>query len=341
MGKGIFGKFMDDILGDPFGSYEAEAGAKRASAAQADFAQQGIDEQRRQYDINRATLDPFVQAGYGAIADPYQPQLTNIQSVSSVGGGGGGSGAMSSVMKAMLQNSSGQGLPQGVSASGGIPQGARQKPSFGPPQAPQFGAQGNPGTMGFYSGLGGSGAPLLQEFTQGGSAALAMQQALAGTSGPEAQAAAIAEIENSPEMLAMMRQGENAMLQNASATGGLRGGNLQGALATFRPQMLSAMIDKKYGQLGGLASAGGNIAQYLTGAGQQATGQVAQMGQASAAGQAAMGQQSAQNISNLLGQQGSAVAGGHLASGSGNAGSLAPLVELGGTIGGAYMGMGF
>lgn len=94
-------------------------------------------------------------------------------------------------------------------------------------------------------------------------------------------------------MLAMTQQGENAILQQGSATGGLRGGNTQGALAQFRPQMLSNLINQQYGRLGGIT----------------------QMGQASAAGVGAAGMQSGAQIADLLGQQGAAVAGGQLALG--------------------------
>jgi hypothetical protein len=70
-----------------------------------------------------------------------------------------------------------------------------------------------------------------QPFQEAGAQAFEQQQALAGLRGPEAQQAAIAQIEQSPFLQAQIRQGEEAMLQRASATGGLRGGNIQAALA--------------------------------------------------------------------------------------------------------------
>lgn len=141
----------------------------------------------------------------------------------------------------------------------------------------------------------------LSPYAQAGAPALQQQQAIAGLLGPTAQAQAIRQMESSPLFQAQMRQGENAMLQNASATGGLRGGNIQGALAQFRPQMLSAEIDKQYSRLGGLTALGQMTQQNL-----------AQLGQASAAGSASAGMQSAGNIAGLLAQQGAAQAGGIL-----------------------------
>lgn len=132
---------------------------------------------------------------------------------------------------------------------------------------------------------------------EGVEGALQAQQALVGLRGPEEQAAAIRAVEASPEMAAMVRQGEEALLQRASATGGLRGGNVQAALAQFRPQMLSQLINQQYERLGGLT----------------------RIGQASAAGVGAAGMEQAGAISNLLAQQGAAQAGAALASGQAQA----------------------
>lgn len=151
---------------------------------------------------------------------------------------------------------------------------------------------------------------LLKPYVQAGTGAMGQQQALLGLSGAQAQQQAIAGLQNSPQMQALLQQGENAMLQNASATGGLRGGNIQAALAQFRPQMLAAMIDQQYGRLGGLAG----------------------IGQASAAGQAAMGQNMAGNIGNLLGQQGAAIAGGQLARGAANQQLIGGLAGAAGSL---------
>jgi hypothetical protein len=129
---------------------------------------------------------------------------------------------------------------------------------------------------------------LLRPYVEAGTPALQGQQALLGLLGPEEQAKAIRGIESGAGFQAIARQGETAMLQQASATGGLRGGNIQGALAQFRPQLLQSAIDEQYQRLGGLTA----------------------LGQQSAAGVGTAGMQSASNISGLLQQQGAARAGG-------------------------------
>lgn len=131
---------------------------------------------------------------------------------------------------------------------------------------------------------------LMQPYQEAGLPALQAQQALLGLSGAEAQRAAIAGIENQPGFQEIIKQGENAMLQNASATGGLRGGNLQGALAQFRPQMLNQAIENQYARLAGMTT----------------------LGQQSAAGVGAAGMQTGANVGNLMGQIGAARAGGIL-----------------------------
>lgn len=153
-----------------------------------------------------------------------------------------------------------------------------------------------------YVGAGTTAIQGLSPYAQAGAPALQQQMALAGLGGAGAQQAAIDQIAQSPLLQAQMRQGEEAMLQRASATGGLRGGNIQGALAQFRPQMLQQAITDQYGRLGG-----------LTALGQQTTQNLATMGQASAARVGATGMESAGNIANLLGQQGAAQAGATMA----------------------------
>ena len=144
----------------------------------------------------------------------------------------------------------------------------------------------------------------LQPFQQAGAQAFEQQQAIAGLRGPEAQRAAIAQIEQGAGFQAQVQAGEEALLQRASATGGLRGGNIQAALAQFRPQMLQQAIEQQYGRLGGFAGAGLGV-----------TEQLYRGGQAAAAGQASQAQALGTNVSNLLAQQGAALAGGELAQG--------------------------
>jgi len=196
--------------GSLLGTFMQADAAESAAQAQAGAAGEGISEQRRQFDAIQQLLQPYVQAGTGAIS--------------------------------------------------------------------QF-----------------------QPFQQAGQQAFQQQQALAGLLGPDAQRQAIASIEGSAGFQANVRQGEEALLSRASATGGLRGGNIQGALAQFRPQMLQQEIDKQYSRLGGFAGTGLGVSEALY-----------RGGQASAVNQASQAGALGSNVANLLGQQGAAMAGGEL-----------------------------
>lgn len=134
----------------------------------------------------------------------------------------------------------------------------------------------------------------LAPYTQAGTGALGAYQNLSGLGGQQAQQTAINGIQNGAQFQSLNQQGQNAILQNASATGGLRGGNTQAALAQFSPQLLQGLIQQSLGNYGNIAS----------------------LGQSSAAGVGTAGMQSANSIADLLGQQGSAIAGGQISAGN-------------------------
>lgn len=182
-----------------------------------------------------------------------------------------------------------------------------------------------------------------------GRSAIDQQLALTGAAGPQAQQAAIAAISGSPEMVALQRQGEQAILQNASATGGLRGGNTQGALAQFRPALLSQLINQRYQQLGGLSGlgvtgtqlAGGaalqtgqGLAQSALQTGQGIAGTAMQTGVTGAGLSASIGD----SIAQLLQQKGAALGGGQLAAGSARRDSFSDIAQVGAMIAKMYMG---
>lgn len=185
----------------------------------------------------------------------------------------------------------------------------------------------NAGTLGLQAqldlmGLGGSmgNMPTVEEFNQGGNQsasgsyvggvnkfrvngqvfdtreeaeAYAATQATGGVSAADAQRNAIAAIEGGSQFGQLVKQGEYALMANGAATGGLRGGDTQAAMAQFRPQMLQALIDKQLAQYGALAANGQNAAAMTGTAAQNAGAQVNQ----------------------ALGDRGAAQAGAYLAQG--------------------------
>lgn len=135
---------------------------------------------------------------------------------------------------------------------------------------------------------------LLAPYNAAGTNAVAAQGNLIGLNGQGAQQQAIDGIQNGAQYQSMLKAGNDNILANASATGGLRGGNTQAALAQFSPALLSQLINQQYSQLGGLTNVGANAA----------------------AGVGNSGSSTTNAITSLLGQQGSAQAGAALAGGN-------------------------
>lgn len=148
---------------------------------------------------------------------------------------------------------------------------------------------------------------LMSPFVNAGTGALGQQQALLGLSGNQAQQDAINNIANSSEFQTYLDQGQNAIRQNASATGGLRGGNTQAALAQFSPQLLNQMITQRYANLGGITALGQNAAAGVGNAGMQTAGNVGNLYQSIGNAQAGNAIMSGQAKSNLYSGIGSSL----------------------------------
>lgn len=120
-----------------------------------------------------------------------------------------------------------------------------------------------------------------------GTGALGQLDTLMGLNGNDALQKAIAALQASPLYTSLFNQGNQTILQDASATGGLRGGNTQRSLADFGSSLLSSVIQNQIGNLSGLAGLG--------------EGATAQMG--------TFGQNNANAISSLMQATGNAKAG--------------------------------
>lgn len=118
-----------------------------------------------------------------------------------------------------------------------------------------------------------------------------------GLNGTEKQQAFMDLVQTSPQLAAQLRNGEEAILANASATGGIRGGNVQRGLADFRADRFASELDRQLAQLAGAAGLGSGATDSVS----------------------AFGANTANNVSNLFARQGEARAGGILTRGGINA----------------------
>jgi len=106
-------------------------------------------------------------------------------------------------------------------------------------------------------------------------AALGQQQALIGLSGQQAQAEALQAIEQSPGQKFLRDRAQRNLLRNASAIGGLGGGNVRSALVQQGVGFAQQDIQNQFGRLGQIAGQGQAAIQ----AGQFGAQSVGQQGQ--------------------------------------------------------------
>lgn len=111
-----------------------------------------------------------------------------------------------------------------------------------------------------------------------------------GLNGNDKQGAAIDALKASPAFTSLYNTGADTILQNAAATGGLRGGNTNLSLANFGSGLLSNVLQNQIGNLTNGVGVG--------------SGTVTTLGN--------LGQQNANSVSSLLGQKGNALASGTL-----------------------------
>lgn len=125
-----------------------------------------------------------------------------------------------------------------------------------------------------------------------GKSALSGQSDLLGLNGSSSQQTAINNLQNSALYKSLFRNGQDTVLNNAAATGGLRGGNATTSLYNLGQDTLSSVIQNQLANLGGISGTGQSSANSLN----------------------SSGSSTASAISSLLSQTGAAQGGGILSS---------------------------
>lgn len=259
------------IAGAVISGVAASKSAKKAAKAQTEAAatgsesverstQLGIEEQRRQFDITQQSLAPFQEAGSAALeqqrillglgaTDPDAARRTDLQS--------------------QLQT-----LQSQAQAEPEIRQEFQPGRGFGQGPSSGFGQ--------FQSGS--IAADQRQsEITRIQQELGAIPDPATGTSA-EQQQAAFAALEESPGQQFLRDRAQKNLVRNASAIGGLGGGNVRSALVQQGVGFAQQDLQNQFARLG----------------------QVAGQGQAAATNVGQFGQQVAGSVSNLLSQQGQA-----------------------------------
>lgn len=148
---------------------------------------------------------------------------------------------------------------------------------------------------------------LISPYEAGGEKAFNATLDLLGL-GTGSQEEAINALTEQPYFQGLVKQGEQALLQNASATGGLRGGNTQAALAQFRPSMIQQLVQQQLGNLGGITATGMQGVSALAGASQNSANTMSSIAQQNGQTQASIAASQPSILGQALGIAG--VAGG-------------------------------
>tara|TARA_R110000782_G_scaffold203610_1_gene292160 strand:- start:333 stop:1169 length:837 start_codon:yes stop_codon:yes gene_type:complete len=96
----------------------------------------------------------------------------------------------------------------------------------------------------------------LRPAIEAGTQALSRQKALLGFGSPEEQSSAMSDFNESPAQQFIRQRQEKALLANASATGGLGGGNIQTALQEQAANIAGSQYGDYYNRLAGLSGTG-------------------------------------------------------------------------------------
>jgi hypothetical protein len=153
----------------------------------------------------------------------------------------------------------------------------------------------------------------LQPRIDAGNEAIGQQQALLGLSGQDAQQQAFAAFNESPGQKFMRDRAQKNLLRNASAIGGLGGGNVRSALVEQGAGFAQQDFNNQFGRLGQIAGQGQNAAtnvgQFGATAANQAGNAAIAGSQARASGILGVQQAESQFNSDLIGLGGMAIGG--------------------------------
>jgi hypothetical protein len=298
---------------------KASSAAKKASAAQRKGQDAAIAEQGRQFDVMREILAPYITAGRPDLTQPYIGAGPGaIQQMQRLAGLGGEQARQQALLQArqtpqftQLSQITKSNIDEYIRNRDQELALLQESAAYKKPTI----AEGQKGKAA-KTAIKQAQEDLIAQFqlaTDKGirdleSQGFQQQQAILNPilqdkqyeqMGMEQQRQAIQQIEQGPLFQELARQGEAALLANASATGRRGAEDTQSALARYRPQLLNQLIDQTYARLGGLTNVGQTAAQNLL-----------NIGQASAAGVGAGALQSGNAMANLMvGQAGAQAAG--------------------------------
>jgi len=291
-------------------SSKAASAQGKAAKSQLKGQDAAIEEQRRQFDVIREILAPYVQAGSPDLTQPYigagPGAIRGLQALTGLGGEAARQEALARARQApeftQLSEITQSNVDEYIRNREQELALFKKSAAYKKPTLPE----GQKGKMAVKQAREDLIAQFQQESDKNvrdiQSQGYQQQQALLTPiledkqyeqMGIDQQRQAIQQIEQGPLFQELAKQGEAGLLATASATGRRGAEDTQSALARYRPQLLNSLIEQQYARLAG-----------LTGVGQTSAQNLLNIGQASAAGQTAAATQGGTAISNLLASQG-------------------------------------
>jgi len=332
IGKSIIASTASSAISSAISGNKAAGAAQSAAKTQAEAQGRAIEEQRRQFDLIREILAPYVQAGSPELTQPYigagPGAIRGLQALTGLGGEAARQEALAMARQApeftqlsQLSDITKSNVDEYIRNREQELELFKRSAAYKKPTLPE----GQKGKMAVKQAREDLIAQFQQESdknvrdiqAKGQAEQYAKQQALLTPiledkqyeqMGIDQQRQAIQQIEQGPLFQELAKQGEAGLLATASATGRRGAEDTQSALARYRPQLLNSLIEQQYARLAG-----------LTGVGQTSAQNLLNIGQASAAGQTAAATQGGTAISGLLASQGAAQAAGIIGAGQAQA----------------------
>ena len=119
----------------------------------------------------------------------------------------------------------------------------------------------------------------LLPFIQAGQAGIDPLTALLGVQGPEAERSALQDFMESPGQAFLRKRGERAVMRNASALGGLDGGNVLKALSEFGIGTAANQLGERKDRLAQLTGLGSGVGTNLGGIGSASAANISNLSQ--------------------------------------------------------------
>lgn len=246
-------------IGSILGGITGGKGAAKAAKIQAKAYKAGLAQQQAQFDVTQKNVSPWIHGGGSALQAELELLGLGGSAGTTTAASGADPAALVQYFSSIGNGHTGKAMRAYLAANPNAPpadQLAALKALADPNELAKFNSYASA-----HPYVAGPSTP--------------------GISASDAQATSIANLKASPLFTSLYGVGNDTILQDAAATGGLRGGNTQNSLAQFSSSLLAQVIQNQLSNLGGISGQGvaaatnlGQISQSNSNAQSQLYGQI-------------------------------------------------------------------